>query len=149
MQQNNEVSKIKTRNDKYVKANLTEYEVYVINSISDWDAPKLRNCLVYKEHVNPNGCINEKGTTFLHYAASKQNSWTSELGGLDLLNVLLAHGADPTLKDSNGLTALDYATIKGFKNNCSILEKFVRRQADLEEKRQSRLKNKEENKTQE
>lgn len=122
---NNE-NKILIRNEKYI-SKLNDYERYTIGAISDWDTPKIRNCLAYKDLVAPNLCVNDKGVTLLHYAASKQDSRTNQLGGLDMINVILSAGGDPTLKDINGLTAIDYAKIKKFQSTVTILEAFIKK----------------------
>lgn len=116
--------KAKVKNDRYIKENLNIYEEYVVNSISDWDSPKLRNCLDYKE-VRVNSCVNTKGTTFLHYAASKQDSHSSSVKTGSILNALLNKGADPFLKDSDGLTAYDYAVSKNYSNNAIVLKSYM------------------------
>jgi hypothetical protein len=117
-----DLSKIKTKNEKYVKDNLNDYEGYVITSILDWDAPKLRNCMRFKDKVNPNGCVNAQGTTFLHYAATKQDC---NVGSSSIIGILLDSGANPFLKDSAGLTAYDYANLKNFTRNMEIIKNHM------------------------
>jgi ankyrin repeat protein len=127
-------SKIKGINSRYIKANLNDYQNYLVESVTDWDTPKMRNSLKFSE-ANPNTCINEKGTTILHYAAARQDVYSSELGGLDMINVLLSSGADAFLKDENGLTPYDYAMLKNNTNNARLIKKHMEREEMLRERR--------------
>jgi len=54
--------------------------------------------------------------------------WYAELGApnIDTARVLLEHGADPTIRDNAGLTALDKARKQGFKGMAALMEKYVR-----------------------
>lgn len=130
-------SKVKVKNDKYVKEHLNEIEKLIVSSITDLDTAKLKKCLEYPE-INVNGCVNDKGTTFLHYAASKKDSLDLSYLGIEASNMieaLLKRGADPLLGDNEGLTAKDYSEIKGFKYNMRILDKAMIHTVAYREKR--------------
>jgi hypothetical protein len=130
-------SKVKVKNDRYVKEHLNEIEKLIVSSITDLDAAKLKKCLEYPE-ININACVNDKGTTFLHYAASKKDSLDLSYLGIEASNMiesLLKRGADPLLGDHEGLTAKDYSEIKGFKNNMRVLEKAMTHTIAYREKR--------------
>ena len=116
--------KSKTKNDKHIREKLNVYESYVVASIIAGDAPKLRNCLDYKE-VNINNTVNPQGTTFLHYAVSKLDGRSSELSQGSVIGALLLKGADPFIKDADGYTALDYALSLGFRNNAALIQKRI------------------------
>jgi hypothetical protein len=131
---NTNENKIKGINSRYIKSSLNDFQNYLVESVTDWDTPKMRNSLKF-EQAPPNTCINERGTTILHYAASRQDVYSTELGGLDMINVLLSAGADPFLKDENGLTAYDYAMLKNNTNNARLIKKFMEREEMLMEKR--------------
>lgn len=120
-------SKVKVKNDRYVKEHLNEIEKLIVSAITDLDTAKLKKCLEYKD-INVNGCVNDKGTTFLHYAASKKDSLDLSYLGIEASNMieaLIKRGADSLLTDNDGLTAKDYSEIKGFKNNMRILDKAM------------------------
>lgn len=130
-------SRVKVKNDKYVKEHLNEIEKLIVSSITDLDTAKLKKCLEYPE-INVNGCVNDKGTTFLHYAASKKDSLDLSYLGIEASNMieaLLKRGADPLLGDNEGLTAKDYSEIKGFKYNMRILDKAMIHTVAYREKR--------------
>jgi ankyrin repeat protein len=67
--------------------------------------PNARWCALFSipgvESKPAHGCNRERGTTPLMLAAS--------LGDDDAMRVLVKHGADPTLRDWEDRTALDYA----------------------------------------
>ena len=135
-------SKIKIRNEKYISSKLNVYESYVVDSILNWDTPKLRNVVVYKE-VNINECINDKGVTFLHYACSKKDVYTDKRDSINIVNILIGAGANIFAQDSDGLTPKDYAQIKNHTNTLTLLkyaeEDFTRKKNALEEK--NKIKN--------
>lgn len=54
--------------------------------------------------------------TALHHAAKRGND--------ELVKFLLGRGADPSLKDSVGKTALEYAEEKGLSTTIALLENF-------------------------
>lgn len=121
-------SKVKVKNDKYIKEHLNEIEKLIVSSITDLDTAKLKKCLEYS-NINVNACVNDKGTTFLHYAASKKDSLDLSYLGIEASNMieaLIKRGADPLLVDNEGLTAKDYSEIKGFKHNIRVLEKSMK-----------------------
>lgn len=133
-------SKIKIRNEKYIASKLNVYESYVVDSISNWDTPKLRNVVVYKE-ININQCINDKGVTFLHYACSKKDVYTDKRDSMNIVNILIGAGANIFAQDSDGLTPKDYARIKNHTNTLAIIKHA---EEDLE-KKQKILENKNKN----
>lgn len=113
--------KVKQYSFRYTKDNLNEYEKMVITALNDWHAPQLRNVVAYTDKVNPNACVNELGTTFLHYACSKQDSLSENSMGP--IKILIAAGANIFSQDSDGLTPFDYAKIKNNRINQAILKK--------------------------
>ena len=115
---------IKNRNTKYISNNLNETERYIVNSISELDSPKLEKCLEYVGEYNPNSFINEHNSTLLHYAAI-QKDYKSLFSTKSILSLLLLYGADPTIKDSFGKTAIDYANAKSYAYNIEVMEKHV------------------------
>jgi len=120
-----DVQKLKKRNEKYIRLNLNDYEQGALNAIGEGDRQKLGKYLEYK-HVDITKCVNDKGTTFLHYAIMKKDS----LGGcygLGTLELLLMAGADPLATDFDGLTAYDYADIKGFSVSKEILSRWMKK----------------------
>lgn len=143
-----DVLKNRMRNEKYIRANLTDYERYVIDSISDNDRPKLSNCLDYGiEKVNINKCINEFGTTILHYAAMKKDSLKLSFGSLNMLTMILQKGADYKAMDVDGLTALNYAEKRSNKYNTAILKEFITlKEKENAAREQRKLANIEQNK---
>lgn len=113
--------KVKQYSFRYTKDNLNEYEKMVITALNDWHAPQLRNVMAYSDKVNPNACVNEFGTTFLHYACSKQDSISE--ASMGPIKILIAAGANIFAQDSDGLTPFDYAQIKNNRINQEILKK--------------------------
>lgn len=134
-------SKIKIRNEKYISSKLNVYESYVVDSIAKWDAPKLRNVIVYKE-ININKCINDKGVNFLHYACAKQDAYTDKKDSINIINILIGAGANIFAKNSDGLTPKDYAQIKNHTNNLTLIryaeEEINRKKLALEEKNKNK-----------
>lgn len=113
--------KIKQYSFRYAQENLNDYEKIVIIALNDWHTPQLRNAMAYTNKVNANGCINQYHTTFLHYAAAKQDSMNEK--SVSPLTVLIEAGADIFAQDSDGLTPYDYAKIKEHRVNQVILKK--------------------------
>ncbi|NPA58483.1 MAG: ankyrin repeat domain-containing protein [Aquificae bacterium] len=58
----------------------------------------------------------DKGGTALH--------WAVFYGHGDIVRLLLMHGANPDIKDRNGITPVDVARINGRKEMLKILEEF-------------------------
>lgn len=116
-----QVEKVKQFNLKYVKDNLNEYEKVVIVALNDWHTPQLRNVMAYTDKVNPNACINDHKTTFLHYASGKQDSMNEK--SIGPINILIEAGADIFALDSEGLTPYQYAKIKNNTVNQALLKK--------------------------
>lgn len=133
-----EISKdIKARNENYIKT-LNDYDRYIVDSIANNDVPKLRNCVEYTDKININGYINTKGTTFLHYAASKQDAYSDKKGFSSILSILIEAGADVFAKDEDGLTAKDYAKLKNHSSNVSILGRAEQEALLIAQRREKR-----------
>lgn len=115
------VARVKHINSKYIKEHFNDYEKLVITAVNDWHTPQLRNTMAYQDKVNPNRCINEFGTTFLHYVCSKQDSLSATSVGPVVL--LLQAGASIFSQDDDGLTPYEYAHLKNNSTNKEILEK--------------------------
>lgn len=130
--------KIKQYSFRYVQENLNDYEKLAIVALNDWHTPQLRNVMAYTDKVNVNACINPHGTTFLHYAASKQDSMSEKSMGP--LNILIEAGADIFSQDSDGLTAYDYAKIKNNRVNQYVLKKAFEFQKEKYDNAKSVLK---------
>ncbi|WP_293448535.1 ankyrin repeat domain-containing protein, partial [Persephonella sp.] len=60
----------------------------------------------------------EKGGTALH--------WAVFYGHKEIIKLLLMQGADPLIKDKNGITPIDVARINGKKDVLKILKNFNR-----------------------
>lgn len=65
--------------------------------------------------VNTNAQCN-KGYTALHYAAAHNSDCS-------IIKLLLAAGADPSIRSGDGKTAYDIAKARGFKEAEELLEK--------------------------
>ncbi len=120
-QEEDRIARVKYINSKYIKEHLNDYEKLVITAVNDWHTPQLRNTMAYHDKVDPNRCINEYGTTFLHYVCSKQDSLSASSVGPVVL--LLQAGANIFAQDDDGLTAYEYAHLKNNNTNKEILEK--------------------------
>eukprot|EP00730_Choanoeca_flexa_P002486 TRINITY_DN11067_c0_g1_i3.p1 TRINITY_DN11067_c0_g1~~TRINITY_DN11067_c0_g1_i3.p1 ORF type:complete len:1163 (+),score=245.02 TRINITY_DN11067_c0_g1_i3:231-3719(+) len=58
-------------------------------------------------------CVDSRMTTPLHWAAVCNRP--------DICKLLVQHGADPSFRDVNGMTALHYATTKGYQQCAALL----------------------------
>lgn len=121
LEESEKISRVKQLNNKYIKEVLNDYERSVITALNDWHAPQLRNALAYKDKVSANCAVNEFNTTFLHYAASKQDSRSDT--GHGPLEILILAGADIFAQDENGLMPFDYAKLKNNTINALIIQK--------------------------
>lgn len=119
----NKTDDVKNLDNKYIKDNWNEYEQLLIIAINDSHATMAKNIFSHVEKVNPNKCVNDKGTTLLHWVAGKKDIGFSQK---NILSLLLEAGANPLIKDFNGLTALDIAKIKKHTSNMDILEKGMK-----------------------
>lgn len=115
---------IYNKNDRYVKQNLNTIEQYVVDSITNNDKPKLQKCLEYK-NVDVKKCVNDKGTTLLHYAAAKKDVNALLFQGGSIVHALIQSGADVFAQDNNGKTPYDYAIEKSFMVNANILKEIM------------------------
>lgn len=115
--------KVKVRDEKHIKTTFTDIERYILDSIVNNDRPKIDNCFYHKGQYDLNKCVNKKGTTFLHYAMSSGKDLNHLLiKGNNIIYALVKNGAKVDAFDVDGLTPLDYAQIKGFKNNIEALK---------------------------
>ncbi len=115
---------IYNKNDRYVKQHLNTIEQYVVDSITNNDKPKLQKCLEYK-NVDVKKCVNDKGTTLLHYAAAKKDVNALLSQGGSIIHALIQSGGDVFSQDKNGKTPYDYATEKSFMVNAKILKEAM------------------------
>jgi ankyrin repeat protein len=70
--------------------------------------------LAYDPDVNAHGCY---GRTPLHYAVH-EGRWTS----VPIVGVLLASGADPLIRDGNGMSVEDWAKIEMSDGLAEVLD---------------------------
>ena len=68
-----------------------------------------------------NALAQESGTTALHFAVRR--------GDVDVVNLLLEHGADPTIKNDLGKTPVDYCD--AFPEMQGALKRFIRQQKEI------------------
>ncbi|WP_051654723.1 ankyrin repeat domain-containing protein [Persephonella sp. IF05-L8] len=64
----------------------------------------------------------ENGGTALH--------WAVFYGYKDIVQLLLMHGADPLIKDKDGITPIDVARINNKKEMLKLLEKYVKKKKE-------------------
>lgn len=127
-----EKEEFKNLNSKYIKENLNEYEQLIIVAVNDWHATMFNNIIGNVENVNPNKCVNDKGTTFLHWIAGKKDVGFSKN---NILQSLIDSGANPLLKDCDGLLASDIAKNKNNNTNYQLLLKAENSYKDFLDRR--------------
>ena len=90
-----------------------EGDLMIYNVAMQGSSDLLQKLIDLKMEINS---FNHKGFTPLMIAAN--------FNRLDHVKILINAGADPTLKDQNGKTALDYAKEQGYQEVVDYLEKL-------------------------
>ena len=66
--------------------------------------------------------VTEDGITPLWWLPDDEKNPLDETKALTIVEILLAHGADPTLKNKSGRTAADWARKRGMRQVAQLLD---------------------------